>query len=63
MPPDRVLQSEVGNAFANQLEPVSNDIFPGDLHLETDISGVHSLLFRSIHVINVTDFQHCLLFC
>ena len=37
---------------AGQSDPLSNDIFPGDLNLKTDISSV-----QSIHVINVIVFQ------
>ena len=61
----RVLQSEAGNTFAKQVvcqsEPVSNDRFSRDLNLKTDIFSVLALLFTSIPVINVTDFQQCLL--
>ena len=42
---------------AGHLEPMSNDRFLGDLNLKTDFFSVHALLFTSMHIINVTDFQ------
>ena len=51
-----VLQVEAGNAFAKQVtgqsEPASNERFPGDLNLKTDVSSGHALLkdWNSIHI-------------
>ena len=42
---------------ARKSEPVSKDRFLWDLNLRKDIFSAHALLFASIHVISVTDFQ------
>ena len=58
-------ESEEGNTIREpKQQPVSrveyltvNDWYLGDLNLKTDISRVHALLFTSIHVVSITDFQ------
>ena len=43
--------------IAGQSELVSNSRFPGDLNLKTEIFSAHAVLFTSMHVNIVTDFQ------